>query len=862
MKRLLIFAISLLLCQFLNAQFVWTDGSGDHQWSNAANWTGATGYPNLSTDDVEFPNGSVVSSIVLSENIQVGRFIWNEETANKGLNLGNYNFTVHSRANFGLNTSFIQEKSDGTISFLRNINIIGSAKLLFYNMNHSSESIYVGKNSMLTFEAADNPINIHLNSLNVVEFSTIIFNSPVDVTFASTFDIDGSCLVAFPANQTTYFNGLVEIDGDCTSRSVIKSSKSGTVANLTFSVNSTADYQIFENINILGSTTLDAHDKVLLGASTNIGGTSKLPETFLSINSGSWSDPTIWNLGCIPTAIDSVNISSMQTITVNNFALVNAISFANDNASIVGSTDSDLEVFNTINLFGTNSINNFKGTIYLKSSQSSFGTILSNGAVFNCPIIMQAANSGWRIIDDLDINFENGISFLGEEGSLDFTNFSIVLNGDFEMGENTHINGNLGALVLQGTNPSSIEVKGSGAFNKITIQKVGSHGVLKSDIEVASSFKLLTGNLVLNENTLKLGPMSHFVGGSINSYVEAHNGVTGKVKKIFCDGLDNQDVALTIPIGDPINYTPLSFTLNSSSVATCGSASIDFSVTNTAHTLINELAPDIYLKRFWDVEPTAITNPNYDISLHYLDTDLEVVNPIGEESDLITVKNSSNKWLWNENNSTVNTTDNILSWSGITSFSSFTGSGGGAILPLELLSFEANCEGGETVKLDWVTATEIDVDFIEVQRSLNGNSGFVTLTKLNAIGGVEQTEYSYEDQRGLSQGYYRLKIVDLDGSYTFSEIRSTNCTKGSFSINEVFPNPTFGEVMVNFETTDRKNLNYKLIDVLGRVIYQDMITPDLGFNSLTIDLQGLSKGMYFIVLQNDKKEIAQKIMKN
>lgn len=182
-------------------------------------------------------------------------------------------------------------------------------------------------------------------------------------------------------------------------------------------------------------------------------------------------------------------------------------------------------------------------------------------------------------------------------------------------------------------------------------------------------------------------------------------------------------------------------------------------------------------------------------------------------------------------------------------------------LPLELLSFETTCSGSGSVKLTWITATEVDVDYIEIERSFRPLNGFISLGKVEAVGGFDQTTYTFMDERAISSAYYRLKIVDLDGTFEYSSLRNVECLKGTFGITEVFPNPTKDELTVSFETSDRTPIDFRLTDVLGRVLMQETITPELGINRKEINLRGLSSAMYFVIMNNGTSKVTEKVIK-
>ena len=88
----------------------------------------------------------------------------------------------------------------------------------------------------------------------------------------------------------------------------------------------------------------------------------------------------------------------------------------------------------------------------------------------------------------------------------------------------------------------------------------------------------------------------------------------------------------------------------------------------------------------------------------------------------------------------------------------------------DILSFTAEAQT-EAVLLIWRTGVEMNLSSFQIQRSSNGTS-FYTIGEVSPTGSY--SEYRYLDnnilQDGLKTYYYRLRIVDLDGTVTFSEV--------------------------------------------------------------------------------------------
>ncbi len=174
------------------------------------------------------------------------------------------------------------------------------------------------------------------------------------------------------------------------------------------------------------------------------------------------------------------------------------------------------------------------------------------------------------------------------------------------------------------------------------------------------------------------------------------------------------------------------------------------------------------------------------------------------------------------------------------------------LLPIELTAFHAQCDNNNYL-LTWKTATESGVSEFIVERSIDGFN-FVTVGKVAAVGNSD-TPQSYQFRDNVIQTgryYYRLRILEFDGTETFSPLEVAECLKGTFGILDVFPNPTDSELSMIFEATNTDVLNLKLTDVLGRTMFEENITPQIGLNTKVMDMTALPAAVYFIVIDDGR----------
>lgn len=121
-------------------------------------------------------------------------------------------------------------------------------------------------------------------------------------------------------------------------------------------------------------------------------------------------------------------------------------------------------------------------------------------------------------------------------------------------------------------------------------------------------------------------------------------------------------------------------------------------------------------------------------------------------------------------------------------------------LPLQLLSFTGENKNSHTL-LHWQTDNEINVDYFEVQRSFDGSQfnkiGTVTANNRAGNNQYDLTDNSINGQAPIA--YYRLKMVDKDGRYTFS--RTVIIKYGKLDKISVWPNPATNQVQISLPNT-------------------------------------------------------------
>jgi len=166
--------------------------------------------------------------------------------------------------------------------------------------------------------------------------------------------------------------------------------------------------------------------------------------------------------------------------------------------------------------------------------------------------------------------------------------------------------------------------------------------------------------------------------------------------------------------------------------------------------------------------------------------------------------------------------------------------GNSVALPQNLLSFTAS-KNDNKVTLNFTTTRELQVASFDVERSLNGSS-FTKIGTVTGEGGNGQ--YAYIDVQPLpSINYYRLKMINQDGGYSYSKIVSIRYDKNA-SIT-IFPNPAKDVVNVQLHMP-AGTISLQIIDGMGLKVKSMTLKSSGSTLSTAIDISGLAGGQYYI----------------
>jgi len=185
-------------------------------------------------------------------------------------------------------------------------------------------------------------------------------------------------------------------------------------------------------------------------------------------------------------------------------------------------------------------------------------------------------------------------------------------------------------------------------------------------------------------------------------------------------------------------------------------------------------------------------------------------------------------------------------------------------LPLKLMSFGAT-PNSNNITLAWLTANEVNVKEFVIERSFDG-------LEFNAIASVSarnvtmaELQYSYIDKDVIAvenegKVYYRLRMVDIDGKFSYSNIAVVN-PNASAAQFFVYPNPATGsEVYVELKEEVQSDMNISIEDVNGRVYNRYKVNKGNVANAIPVNIKSIANGVYILKIETPKKRLIQQII--
>jgi hypothetical protein len=187
------------------------------------------------------------------------------------------------------------------------------------------------------------------------------------------------------------------------------------------------------------------------------------------------------------------------------------------------------------------------------------------------------------------------------------------------------------------------------------------------------------------------------------------------------------------------------------------------------------------------------------------------------------------------------------------------------IVPVELTSFTAEASSN-LVNLNWSTATETNNHGFEIQRkSADDETGWVTIAFKEGAGTTTEVQnYSYTDNvsnLGFSKVNYRLKQVDYNGKFSYSDVIEVAIVPEDLSLEQNYPNPFNPSTKISFSLPFKDNVTLKVFNSLGQEV-SSLINSEIeaGYHEVNFNAANLPSGIYVYSLNTSKGFVSKKMM--
>jgi len=638
------------------------------------------------------------------------------------------------------------------------------------------------------------------------------FNGPTSIVN------NGSNYMLFELVSGSTYNGDLTLINN--GSSTIRMGYTGTTAfNGNIEVNSTAGNGIYFVDSGTGSATLATGKTIATGGTGFTAGELRLPR-FTQVGATAQNIVLTGTAGLRmgPSTTWNGNFTSSSSAIFLDGATFNG---ATNSITKTGSTTDTSAGGNTFTGGTTSTLTN-SGTGVFRLANTTADDFIGN-IIFAQPAgtIQPAYNTASTFRGDVTVNGATAITF-GSAGG--------------------------GSAVFTGTANQIVSKSGTASpvFNRLTMNKASGTVTLNTDARVGTTATFTSG--VLNTTTanyLDFADNATATGASNASFVD------GPVRKTGND-------AFTFPIGDNNFYRPAGI-----SAPTNTAHHFTAQYFNTDHGLGSTGDPSfisITKCEYWQIDRNLGASSNVLVTLSWQEAAC-VAGYITDPPTLRVTRWNGSSWVNLGNGGTTGTATNgtIVTSSAVTAFNSqFTLASVSLAnpLPVELTWFRASITTSGTGLLEWRTESELNNDHFEIERSENG----VNFTSLGSVTGAGTTNqannYQFEDNHPvLSLVYYRLKQVDFNGMFEYSDIVSLDFAAAETSSGRLLaaPNPANTGSYVTFGSADKSvKQSVTIFNAMNQVVREYSNVE--GFST-----EGLAAGIY--IIRNQTGDIFRLVIK-
>ncbi len=279
-----------------------------------------------------------------------------------------------------------------------------------------------------------------------------------------------------------------------------------------------------------------------------------------------------------------------------------------------------------------------------------------------------------------------------------------------------------------------------------------------------------------------------------------------------------------------------------------------FSATQNIYNLTSPLV-QVRPSEYWDID--RVSGGTGQVTLNWDNAKVPMDNVL--VADILSGHYTGGMWVSEGGvaSGTINTTGSVTS-NVVNNFSIYTFGYKSYPVPLKLISFTGERKQG-TSYLKWITENEVMVDHFEVERSYDALN-YTSVGNVVARNLSSRQNYYFEDRSPL-QGiaYYRLRSVDIDGKFTYSNIVAlSDNIKNSAAFTVL--NPAKGGITIFNRSSQEGLFNYRVLTMAGQLVVSGKVYMSANGGTVIPLPAAISAGLHLLELVNNNIQFAQKIL--
>ncbi|MDP3147781.1 MAG: T9SS type A sorting domain-containing protein [Ignavibacteria bacterium] len=571
------------------------------------------------------------------------------------------------------------------------------------------------------------------------------------------------------------------------------------------------------------------------------------------------------NTGTMQIDLGTVNISgtfsnfSSNTLTNGTYNVLGTLKFnsaniVTNNAAIIldGASSQILNNTGDVNALANFATNSASKSFTLRNGRnfSTAASTFTNNGTLDCGtnIFSGSGNFTNASGSTLIIGSADGITSSGSSGNIQSSG-----TRTFSTGANYTYNG------------TSAQVTGNGLPSQVNnFTSNNSAGVtLTSNLTTAGTLTMTSGNISTGSNTLTLGTSTSSPG----TLSRTAGTVLGNFKRWFSN-VTVSDVVF--PIGTASNYRPASISFTSAP-SSGGTITTFFTASDPGASglPLDDGGTSIVnagTNGYWTLTTAdGLTDGTYNLEIN-----ADGFSGVSDYTTLrILKRNTGGAWTLAGTHAagTGSNASPVLHRTGLTSFSEFgVGSTDANPLPVELTSFTSNVRNNK-VELNWQTATEVNSYGFEVEsREEKWESDWKKIGFLEGHGNSNSPKYySFTDQNP-SNGIvkYRLKQIDIDGSFSYSNVVEVTCSllPSTFELFQNYPNPFNPMTTIGFTLAEDGVAILRVFNILGcevATLMNGELRAGILYQAI-LDAGNLASGLYFYRLESKNNTLVKKLI--